>query len=480
MFVQMCVHYNFSSYLPALVHHLGIGWENVGYHVGKLNLVWSISAALGNAVFGIVLVYCSTKKCLVILNAILGASLILFGFSSSLSFSYLCIALVGIGCSGTIATKEATYLICDSDNQKNVALWTYGAPIMVGMSFGPFISGVLANPTQQYPNAFEERGIFGRYPALLVNLVFGCSMLILSAATQLVFPADQHLSEYLSSQKAAYFDRISVPKKGYRRVPEREKSEYSKDIAESSDQTDLVDTSNVNEAGTSDHDSSLTLLQMLKIDVLFNPTAIGSILLFTVFAATIGGYQALWPLWLQTPHELRGRGYGSNQVSIIMLCSGSILIVVNFTVIQRFNKVLTLRSIFAVSILTIIPIVNILPLLSEVKAETAFCIILVLLNGLALTAFSSALGVIHVFLKICAKRRATSLVLALAQLVEMSNYGLTIFVVASVYTSSITTYWNPNPFPIDYHLAFYLTSLLFICSALPWSLIPEDIEERRP
>ena len=406
------------------------------------------------------------KQCLVLLDACLGIALILMGFSVNITYLYSITVLVGLSCSGALVAKAAMYNICDEDNQTDIVLWTYGGPLTIAISFGPSVSGFLALPANQYPELFNSAGIFGRFPVLLICLVFGVAMLLLSVATQILMPEDKDMKSYLEQEKRCY-DTKKASSGHYEQVDM---------TCEECETENTLD------------ESQPTVSKMLLNDVLCNASAMGSVIMFVLWGGSIMAYVVLWQLWLETPRSSKGRGYSPNDVSLILLASGSILFILHYTLLAKFVRIVSQRASLELFVISVVPLISCIPLLGKISNTSAFTIVFDILQGVILTLFSGGFGIIQNFLKNCVPKRSVTLVLSISQLAEVVSCGIAPMIITSVFASSVENeakfgdvislhkgVTKSSYFPLDYHLAFYVTSLMFLSSYIPMLFIRKDI-----
>ena len=87
MFLPYCVQASFGTYLPYLVHQLGVSWDAVGHEVGTINSICHISSGVGHVTTAILLAYISCKNVLVVMIALLGISILTLSLPSDLMHS---------------------------------------------------------------------------------------------------------------------------------------------------------------------------------------------------------------------------------------------------------------------------------------------------------------------------------------------------------------------------------------------------------
>ena len=453
IFHPYCVQYSFSSYLPQMVHELGTNWDTVGYEVGMIMAIYNVSSAVGDVVTGFMLVFISMKNTLIVLNALFGISLILLGFANDLIYFKCTIAFVGLFRSIIVVSKTNMYKICDAENQKNIIMWSYSGPVLIAMSFSPFLSGLLAVPAAQYPSIFDSEGIFKQCPALLVNLGLGVLSLILSLTFYYVQPPDTNLKQHLRLKKSLYHSEMDT------------------------NDTDLQVLVKVADKKLKDGNevSFSEIVSIVNKDILMNKPMLISIIGSFLYGGTLNAYQSFWPLWLETPKSHRGRGYDAKDVSLLLLISGVMIGIINYTMLWRVNTVMKSRKVFTLSVLVSISFNSCLPCLTPIKNEVSFDVFFVLFHVILMLLNNLILAAIQVLLQNNASNRAIGMIFSLTQLLVALSSATITFLQTSAFASLTRDPARSWP-PLDYHLPFYLTSLIILLGYIPTLFAQGDFE----
>ena len=158
------------SYLPKMLKSFGTPEVDVGYQVGLINAVMSISWVFSFFILGYLGDTYGRKR--VLLISICGAMVtgLTFGFSTSFYWALCSRLLFGLFMGMTCMLKSILMLACDHNN-RSLAFSIYYSARTLAMLCGPSIATFLVFPVEQYPNVFKTSSIFQRFKVLLPNLV---------------------------------------------------------------------------------------------------------------------------------------------------------------------------------------------------------------------------------------------------------------------------------------------------------------------
>ena len=442
--------YSLCSYLPQYIKELTSEPSKVGFDVGVGFAIFYTALCIGSGVIGIAINYFSAKVCLVLFEFALGASFIAFGFGITKVWCFVCIGFIGAFTGIMICVKVLMKAICNDDNEERIVSWVYGGPLLIGVALGPSLSGVLALPTVQYPKVFDAKGIWGRYPILMVNLFFGISAIFLSFVTHFVLP--DNIPEYLKAGRKKYLQKIAS-RNGYLKMTHTE-------IADPETQRTNAPT------------SKSKFYECFRNDFLSNPSALASIALYTLCLGMIDAYQVLLALWLETDQELGGRNYSANDVSLVMAVSGCVLIIVNYTMLYRLHDWISLKVLFSITIVLSVPILCFLPLSSRIVNKTTFFVTCSSLHSILVIFFAIWTSVIQIFTQNSVPASSLPFIFSLANVIGYLGSALFTPLVSSVFAKSLSK-TNDYRFPMDYRLAFYLTALLVLLSHTPLPFVKD-------
>ena len=417
--------YSLPAYIPQLIYHLGVPEENIGYQVGVANNVMYASAALGTLTAGILPSFMDSKKVFVIMLMLQGTSCILYGLSDSLG--YLFITLVPLGFFGGAASVIIKTVIsnkCTVSYQAYLLTWTMSGPITISSSFAPSLAGYMSFPAEKYPKLVSAASVFRLYPILLFQLLIGGSLLLLSMVGYYVVN-----NECLSQE----IDPL-LP------VPEE------REIIES----------NINH-------------------VLQNKSCIGSILVKSIFTACDVAYISLVPLWLQAPRINHGREYDSNEVSNILIISGTVTAIANYTILGKINTMFHPKVALSMWTILVVVCATITPILTNISADVPFYVAYVPVNIIFNVCVSAGYTPINLMNQNSVPVAATAMMWCSCHLISRLMEGSLSNAFTSLFAWSTQ---NNLKFPIDYHFAFFCLAITFLLSFMPTLLIRSNIEQR--
>ena len=441
--------YSLSSYLPHYVKTLTKNDSTVGVDVGIAFTIFYTALCIGSGVVGTFLRYHSAKSCLIVFQFGLGVSLFLFGLSTNIIWCYVAIGFVGGFIGITVCIKVLMQSICADENEDSIVSWVYGGPLLIGVAFGPSLAGILALPAVQYPSVFDEHGVWARYPLLLVNLFLGALATMLSFITYFLLPDD--IPAYIRYEGIEH-DKMS-----------------QRGVYLSVDDTELVD-----ENGSRSQPLKATLYDCFINNFLSNPSALASVALNSLYLGLMDAYQVLIALWLETNKDLGGRDYSAKDVSAVMAVSGCILIILNYTMLNKLYSCMRLKSLFSLTILISIPIICFLPMLSRINNNKVFFVACCLLQSIMVVIFTIWSAIIQIFTQKAVQVAALPLIFVLANLIGYGGSAILIPFISSIFAKSLRKVEDVSYLLVDYHLAFYVTALLTLLSCIPLVFIRDE------
>ena len=201
-----------------------------------------------------------------------------------------------------------------------------------------------------------------------------------------------------------------------------------------------------------------------------------SIFLLSLYCGAIFSYQNLWPLWLEHPKSHNGRGYEAWDVSLLLLISGFLIVVINYTVLWRVHKIKS-RTVFTVSVLVVIVFYSCLPCLLPIESNLLFMVCFVICHIILLAFFNLITASLQVLLQNSTTKRSVSIMFSLTQLLLALSSAIIIYLQTSVFArlTSDPEYSKP---PFDYHFPFYLGALLIFIGYLPTVFVEGDFENK--
>ena len=316
--------FSFPSYMPQLIHFYGVDWVEVGHYYGMFGAVYFSAVGIGNLVPALLMTIWSNKNCLILMEFLLGISMICFGFNQSLAYVYVNVVFIGMFLSVIAASKVIIFNFSTPKTEQSILLWSWGGPYIFAQMLGPTLAGFLSFPS--FINHFE---FFEQYPILLINLLYGSGLLFLTIAAYTILPEDQNMQRYIRCPG----DKVDLPEEMH--------SLTIKD--KNMDHTHKNNTSTKAEKSRISREFLADMLRQIWKEIFLRKSTLLSMVLFAGYILLNDVYVHVLPLWLQTPKSLYGRGYVTDDVGYFFLTSGVGFIILNYTVINQLNQQLRPR-----------------------------------------------------------------------------------------------------------------------------------------
>ena len=448
--------YSLPAYMPQLIRHLGVGEESIGYKVGAVNNVMLCFAMVGTVAAGILPSIVSHKRLLVMTLALQGVACITYGFSNSLMYLFISVATLGVfGGAATVCVKTMISTKCTESTQSYILTWTMGGPITISTALAPSLAGYLSFPAEKYPHIFPATSIFKMYPILLFQVIVGGSLILISLANECILN-EENLSRYYD-EKDLYQDTLYTSL-----VNDKVESETEEETFNWSSEED----------GSSIKDSKFKLFLN---NVLLNPCCLGALTIKAFYTSCEFAYITLVPVWLESPRSSFGRNYKSNDVSNILIISGVMTAVVNYTVLGKINSMMNPKVGLSIWITLVVVAVAITPSLSIVKGDTVFYIAYLFVNIMFNVFASGGYTPMQIMLQNSVPTEALAMMWSFCTLITRPMEGFLSNAFTSLFTWSID---NGHRFPLDYHFSFYCLSIMFLITYIPSILIRSTIQSR--
>jgi MFS family permease len=160
-------------YLPEMIESFGVARNDVARWAGITSAVFSVSQCLTAIAWGRASDRYGRKPAILLAMSCACASILLFGFSRSLTW-----AIVARACSGASNGNVGILrtAVAEMVPQKELQPRAFSAlPLVwqVGSILGPILGGALASPATKFPGIFGNSAFFKAYPFALPNLVAG-------------------------------------------------------------------------------------------------------------------------------------------------------------------------------------------------------------------------------------------------------------------------------------------------------------------
>ena len=158
-------------YLPEMIESFNIPKDEVSKWAGITSAVFSLSQAVTGIAWGRASDHFGRKPVILCAMFCVMSTSLLFGFSTSLTWTIIARALTGAsnGNVGIMRTAVAELVPYKELQPRAFSImplvWT------IGSIFGPGFGGALANPAAKYPKVFGSSWLFRTYPFALPNIV---------------------------------------------------------------------------------------------------------------------------------------------------------------------------------------------------------------------------------------------------------------------------------------------------------------------
>ena len=437
IFMSYVTIFSIHVYAPQFLSSLGVPWKEIGYHVGALTNIAMTGTAVGTLATCIIMQYVNHKRCLVVLLLLQGVSCIIYGFSRTVNFAYIAIFLVGLSGANQMCAKVFVSRMCNEENQNHITAWVVSGPIMMSMSIGPAVAGLLALPASKYTKVFSNDGIFGKYPILLLQLSIGSVLLVLSLLTYLVFILED----------------------------KKQNQDY-----------EILSNSN-----TCSESIEVSIKTIFLEDVLYNPSCIAACVSFSIFGALEAGFEALLSLWLSVPRRHFGRGYSTDESGKLYFYTGVVTMIVNYSVLGKFNSLMKTRVAIGIWKLILLFVASITPILWYIDGERLFYAALLINTTMYLIGIAGCYTPYNIIVQNSVPLRANALMFTVSHVVCRLAEGLLINLFTSLFNWSIENSSvgdKYRQYPFDFHFSFFCLAICFLFNYMVVLFVRSDIEKR--
>eukprot|EP01105_Mastigella_eilhardi_P017667 TRINITY_DN4069_c0_g1_i1.p1 TRINITY_DN4069_c0_g1~~TRINITY_DN4069_c0_g1_i1.p1 ORF type:complete len:579 (+),score=107.38 TRINITY_DN4069_c0_g1_i1:26-1762(+) len=453
-----------ASYVGFMMVDLGVAEspEDSGYYSGVLYSVF-FGCQFLSSFFISVLSDKFGRRTLILLGSF-GNMLatISFGFSFNYAWAAASRALNGL-LNGNVSVIK-NYLADISDGSNRVQTFSLiGLMWGIGSIVGTSVSGFLARPAIQYPNIFSSKGIFGRFPYALPNLV-SASLLAFGLVLSFFFlpetkrpsPARNHGDDSdMSSQddSVVEMEDAGLHEELHLAQAARNKCAWAAEVVKghlSRAKAFVFDRENI----------IPVFVCLLYSLVSFTQTAIFSIL----------------SVWLMAPLASGGLGFTTKQIGICFaLSSVSNVMLVAFLYVRIVRLLRLVRS-FRFAVMLAGPLIlahSLLPLVAPLGPAllwTALVTVSITTQGCMQICFSTVLT-LQVNSVLPEKIAAVN---GLSQsLASLSRTACPVIV------SPLLAWSLRHKFPLDYHLTFVLTAVSAVLAFGLSCLMPRSLDSPR-
>ncbi|KAI9178951.1 hypothetical protein H9P43_005613 [Blastocladiella emersonii ATCC 22665] len=402
---------------------------------------------VGTYPWGVVSDRYGRKVVLIVGYALTSVFMILFGFSSSFAWSIVWRTAMGLA-NGVLSTAKAQMAeVCAPEHlSRGYSIMTVGWSL--GMILAPSIGGYLARPALQYPGLFAADSFFGVWPYALPTLVGGILGLLVCAFMYWCLP--ETLPNPTPIPGLTWLQDIG--KDGRTRLTAQKEDAAAAAAATADPKAKDADTGAVKSVD----DRPLTFLELIS-----TRTALIVCLLYFCTSAVDVAFLEAAILWARLPRPEGGLALESADFGFISSVCGAINLAYQLVLFPSFERRFGALTVYRVGTLVPIAVHILYPRVPQ------------LVPGLVDTVWGSriVLLVLQVVFEINATNSFTSVFVMVSNATltkdrgAMNGLGQAFAslsrIIAPIVTGSLfslSLYSTSEPF--DYHLIFYVMSLL--------------------
>lgn len=306
--------------------------RDAGYYAGLLAGCYSVAQFFSGFIFGILSDRVSKKIVVMISTAASTFAILLFGTSKNFYYAIAFRALNG-GLNGSVATAKA-YLteITDGSNQAQ-AFSFIGLSWGIGAIGGPAIGGFLSHPVEKYPSVFGNMKLFSKFPYLLPCMFTSAVMLFAFVFTSVFMAppaANPDANQSVENSSVTGNDEEGGDVKS---STEMEVNDMTTDLSAIDTSGDQLEEFKEPVGSYVDQKSLLKRIivrsknEIVELFSLYRSldVVVCSIMYFT-FALVDTMQEELFPLWAMIDQKNGGIGFKTNQLGIVQICTGLVLI----------------------------------------------------------------------------------------------------------------------------------------------------------
>ena len=168
----------------------------------------------------------------------------------------------------------------------------------------------------------------------------------------------------------------------------------------------------------------------------------------------------------------------TNEVSLILIVTGCLVILINYGVVWKIFVTFSLRFTYISLTLALIPSFCFLPYLSRINNKIWFIGIFITCNTVIMSLFNIAVAAIQVYLQNSVEESFISLTMAANQMVDSAAISVIIPMCTDLYAWSTALGEEQLVYPFNYCLSFVCLAFLVCLSLIPFNYIDSKIEER--
>lgn len=480
-FIQLCDFINGGAiypYIVFLVQSFSVTNDErkLGYYAGLLASSYFFAQLLSSLLWGIASDKFGRRPCLLLGLFFSAVTVVIFGFSSSLTAAIVTRFLSGFLNGNVGITKTMLGEISTSETQAR-AFSYFGFTVAVSGIVGPMVGGVLSKPSTKYPNTFGGIWLFETYPYCLPNLIVGSLSMVGLVAGYFLLPETKKWSEtekpitcnwigmLFSKSSDRKFTKLQelttiIPSTSVTLGDESEGriTIMSDDESDAQPPADVVVT----------HETTMSIAQ--RLDVLRRDRGVViSCALYSILGFVFVFYEEMTPYWAFLDVENGGLGFSSTDIGIMLSIGCIIGMLFQMLVYPRIaNKWGILKSfqiggIFTLPGFLLLPYTSLLSLLltSNKHLQTNALAWILLMIAILFIQVGAELQFVSIMISISnsAVPELMGTVNGLAQTFVALTRAVAPVVGSSLLSWSLT---NGLPFPFTYQFPFFVLVILAI------------------
>ena len=423
------------GYLPKLLHNFGQEWTDIGFYQGVVLALYMTAYVFSSLAVGRLIDRYGSRTIFVICVFSQACVVCFASFTSSTTWLYISATLLGFSSAVNVVSKVIVYEISDDSNQAYVYNFALSMPCNCSLFLGPALGGILSFPTEQYPELFPSNTILASFPILLPNLLLSVMLFCLSLSAFIVFRySETYSSDSIALEKteSSCFDNI-------------EKKTYNK---------------------------------MNLVNFHMQPSVVVTNLIMIIYTLVTDGFQTLLGVWMQTPSILFGLGYSPRKSGLLMLISGSLLVVTDSLIVGKAIEKLGLKRGLIVSYSLFGFLVSLVWTVSRLHSTIWIFILLTILLVLIRTSVSGVKVALFSYMNNMVPNHIRGRVISTRQCIS-ALAGIGAHPMAgSVFAWSLTNNNTISPdaygFPLNFVFTFYLISIMSFAATFLTASLPDN------
>ncbi|XP_065841414.1 uncharacterized protein [Oscarella lobularis] len=471
-------------YLPWMVRKFRIDGEFVqsedkGYYTGLIASAYFVGQFVGSYFWGLLADKKSRRLAILLSATALAVFTFMFGFTNTytgLPWALVMRALSGAS-NGVLAVSKAAIADVSDDSNQAKGITVVAVAWGVGFMIGPALGGILADPVRQYPNTFSWR-FLRTFPYFLPSAVSASLLLIGVVVVYCFLPetSKKRSSQYNEAEKETI-------------VLNRIKSKGAEDYGSVHMEKTEVRTENESEPVSclrrlcdigrrARHASFSAMKNSTWWSILKIYEARMAVFLYFLVAFCLVGWEELTILWMATK-TYRGTSFTERKIGVFQSVLALVQIPLQIFFFHRLEKKLGGLKTFHLACIGSALIAAINPVFSSIERD--FFQLPAIFISFTLTEFcmGALLIMVSLFINNSVPKQHVGAVNGLATSLSSIASMLAPSFGTSLFAWSIDEGAKHIGFPLDYHFAFYLFSLVYLVSLLLSVNLPNSLQKQK-